>query len=194
MDVTNYYITTLTKAFTKIGPIVGFIVIGYFIFVKLPFLFFLRNMKKSKESLQDQNPVKSDAKEPTYSVEDYEKFVQRKKRLEGEKSEPLKLAEAPKKKTEEKKKEEPKREEKKKEPPKDQPKKNTSSDPVAEALFEIKPGVAFTKEDLKKKYHELLKMNHPDKVAALSPDFKNLADKKTKEINSAYTRLLKRAA
>jgi hypothetical protein len=152
MEVSQYYVTTLTNAFMKIGPLIAFLVIGYFIFVKLPFLFFLNNMKKTKEKLKEE-----ELKRPPIPV--------------------VKPIEAS-----SKKKEAPK-----KEPPR------ARSEASAENLFEIETGKALTKEELKKKYHELLKMNHPDKVAALSPEFRALADKRTKEINEAYRKLLKRA-
>ncbi len=60
----------------------------------------------------------------------------------------------------------------------------------AEDLFGISQGEKMTKDDLKKRYRDLLKMNHPDKVASLSPEFKDLAHKKTKEINDAYELLM----
>lgn len=63
-----------------------------------------------------------------------------------------------------------------------------------EAVFNLRPGETFTKGELKKRYHELLKGCHPDKVAALDPEFKKLADKRTKDINMAYEKLKSRAA
>ncbi len=35
-------------------------------------------------------------------------------------------------------------------------------------------------------YHLLARMSHPDKVAGLAPEYQEIADKKTKEINAAY--------
>ena len=64
----------------------------------------------------------------------------------------------------------------------------------AEAVFDLKPGETITKGELKKRYYELLKGCHPDKVAALDPEFKKLADKRTKDINMAYEKLKSRAA
>jgi DnaJ like chaperone protein len=89
---------------------------------------------------------------------------------------------------------EPKREEKKEQhqaPPK---KPSPAPGFSPEAVFNLKPGETFTKGELKKRYHELLKGCHPDKVAALDPEFKKLADKRTKDINMAYEKLKSRAA
>jgi DnaJ like chaperone protein len=47
---------------------------------------------------------------------------------------------------------------------------------------------------LKKRYFELLKQNHPDRVASMGPDFKKLAENNTKEINKAFETLKKKAA
>jgi hypothetical protein len=173
--VANYYINTLTTALGKIGPLVAFIVVGYFIFFKLPFLFFLRNMKKSKEELGIPKEVVPQRTKEGHSIQEYEKFVQRKKRIEAprekeERKENLRL-EAPGTRSR----------------PRDE-------DERARELFELKVGEVFSKEELRKKYRDLLKANHPDKVASLSPEFRALADKRTKDINSAYERLLKRAA
>ena len=64
----------------------------------------------------------------------------------------------------------------------------------SELLFDLKPGQILNKKFLKKRYHDLLKENHPDKVDMLGSDFKTLAEKKTKEINSAYEELKKKAS
>ena len=40
--------------------------------------------------------------------------------------------------------------------------------------------------EVRKAYIKLIKENHPDKVQNLSADFRDLAEKKTKEINKAY--------
>ncbi len=75
-------------------------------------------------------------------------------------------------------------------PKKAAPPRNTP----AEEIFEIPVGHVLNKSELKKRYFELLKMNHPDKVASLGNDFKVLAEKKTKAINSAYDELKKKAS
>jgi hypothetical protein len=143
MNAVEYYTTTLTTAFSKIGPVIIFGIIGYFLFFKLPFLLILRNMKKAKAEIKVK-AVKASKKE---SLE------KRKEVLET-------------------------------------PKESLSP----EELFDLKVGQKFTKEELRKKYHDLIRMNHPDKVANLSQDFKVLADKKTKSINEAYSQLMKRAS
>ena len=74
------------------------------------------------------------------------------------------------------------------------PKKAAPKHSNAEEIFEIPEGQVLNKSELKKRYFELLKMNHPDKVASLGNDFKVLAEKKTKAINSAYDELKKKAS
>lgn len=160
MEYSQYVVTTLTKGVGKIGPIVITIVVGYFLFIKLPFLFFRKGLKDSKENLPQGNFQKVEA---------------------PPKEEP-KIKEEPKKPREEKKKEPPKK--------KEEPKPKTVTD---EEIFGLRPGEKFTQDELKKRYRELLKGTHPDKVAALDPDFKKLADKKTKEINTAYEKLKSKA-
>jgi hypothetical protein len=49
-----------------------------------------------------------------------------------------------------------------------------------------------TKEEVVAAYRNLVKMNHPDKVATLDPEFRTLAEKRMKEINAAYRTLIKR--
>jgi hypothetical protein len=48
----------------------------------------------------------------------------------------------------------------------------------------------FSEEGLKKAYREAIKMNHPDKVAGLAVEFKMLAEKRTRLINLAYSKLV----
>ena len=49
---------------------------------------------------------------------------------------------------------------------------------------------SLNKSVLKKSYHSMMTMYHPDKVNTLADDFKELAEKKTKEINEKYYLLL----
>lgn len=187
MDVSTYYITTLTNAAMKLGPIIAFVVVGYFIFFKLPLLFFLRNMGITKKEFE-QRPQDF---QKDYSVENYKDFQRR-----------MKLMGPPK----ETKKEEPKKEEAKKERPnqeqrqerrqerRQEAKKNPSAEPSPERIFSIATGERLTKEELKKRYHELLRQNHPDRVASMGEEFKKLAEKNTKEINKAYDKLKNKAA
>ena len=58
-----------------------------------------------------------------------------------------------------------------------------------EEIFNIKGGQVFSESELKKRYFELLKQNHPDRVASMGEDFKKLAEKNTKDINDAYEKL-----
>lgn len=180
MDVSTYYITTLTTAVTKIGPVVAFIVVGYFIFIKMPFLFFLSSMKSNRHSFPLQDHLDFDQSAKDQLKQNEQDFQQRMKTLQEPKIQ----------KTEKTEKKEEKREEKKKEVPK----KPKPQDFSAENVFELRPNQTYTKEELKKKYHHLLKLNHPDKVASLGAEFKSLAEKKTKEINSAYNKLKSKAA
>ena len=50
-------------------------------------------------------------------------------------------------------------------------------------LFGLSEG--YTESDLKRAYSQLIRKNHPDKVAALDDDFRLLAEKKAKRINFA---------
>jgi DnaJ like chaperone protein len=48
-----------------------------------------------------------------------------------------------------------------------------------------------TEEEIKSKYRELVKKYHPDKVSHLGVEFKELAERKFKEISAAYERIRK---
>lgn len=174
MDIAQYYVTTLTTAATKIGPILILLVVGYFVFIKLPFLFLVKVNKdhKAKEAARKSPAaeLKSAEEKIKISAPNYE--------------ERLKMA------REEKQRNQKRREDTKVETPK----KTYAKLSPAEELFEISPGEALTRSELKKRYHELLRQNHPDKVASLGNDFKRLAEKKTKDINSAYEELKKKAS
>ncbi|WPU66872.1 J domain-containing protein [Peredibacter starrii] len=191
MDPVQYYTTTLINAATKLGPILAFLIGGYFIFFKLPFLFLLRNMNITKKEFDNQPP--SDLLPKDYSVKNYEDFQRRMKLLKT--PEPKK--EEPKKK-EQPKQERPKQESTKQERPKQEqkrpeaPPKRPAPSKTPEEILNLKPG--FTKAELKKNYYDLLRQNHPDKVASMGADFKKLADQNTKEINQAYEKLKNKAA
>lgn len=47
-----------------------------------------------------------------------------------------------------------------------------------------------TTDEIRRSYKTLMSQYHPDKVAALGDDLKALAERKTKEINSAYQRAM----
>lgn len=183
MEPVEYYIKTLTAAFKTIGPLVAFIVGGYFIFVKMPFLLFRKSMDEQKKKVAEEN--KDVLKVEKYTVEDYKKFQSTMKQLNGKPEEPKK--EQPK----QEKKEEPKKEQPKKERPAPRPSPAAKS---PEEVFNLKPGESLTQSDLKKRYIELIKQNHPDRVASMGQDFKKLAENNTKEINKAFEALKKKAS
>jgi DnaJ like chaperone protein len=46
-----------------------------------------------------------------------------------------------------------------------------------------------SKEEIKAAYHRVAQQYHPDKVATLAPEFRELAERRMKEINAAYDQL-----
>jgi len=54
-------------------------------------------------------------------------------------------------------------------------------------LLGLEPG--FTPRELVTAYRAAIKLNHPDKVAALADEFKTLAEARTRLINEAYSKL-----
>lgn len=201
MDPSNYYITTLTNAFKTLAPYIAFLVGGWFIFIKMPFLFLKKSMDEQKKKLEEDNK-KPELPAEKYSVENYLEF-QRKLRLMNGEKEPEKKKEEPKaeKKTERKQQQYQQQQQQqrareqqssqKKEAPR-RPQEPSIQSP--EEIFNFRPNETFTKSELKKRYFELLKQNHPDRVASMGPDFKKLAEKNTKEINKAYDRLKLKAS
>lgn len=185
MEPSQYYITTLTNAAVKLGPWVGYIIVGYFLFFKLPFLLALRNMRAGKQNLQvDETPKLDQTYKKDTSVEDYKDF-QRRMKIEERKASPKQ------EKAQEQKKQGPRAETKQQSA---QARKPELKMVTPEQIFELRPGEVLTKEELRKRYHELLRMNHPDKVASMGPEFKKLAEQKTKDINTAYEKLKSKAA
>lgn len=189
MDYGEYVMTTMMKAGTKIVPFVVSVVVGYFVFIKLPFWFFRSTLRDARKAdpefdlpqfpeepkvMRLEEKIKRDAEELN---REHQKFQQQNRKTNSKKEQP--------------KKEEPKREEPKREPAK---RPATEAGQSPEALFELLPGQKFTPSELKSRYHELLKQSHPDRVASMGPDFKKLAEKKTKEINDAYSKLKKKAS
>src|SRR3989304_5709653 len=51
----------------------------------------------------------------------------------------------------------------------------------------VKPGAP--EAEITAAYHRLVQMYHPDKVANMAPEFKELAESRMKEINAAYQEL-----
>lgn len=179
MEFVHYYATTLGNAFNKLLPLFIFLVGGYFIFIRMPFLFFRKSMDHQKKQ-DDQEKKEVPTKD--YTVEDYLEFQRKLKQMNGEIP---RLDSGPKK--EEKKTESREKQEKVKRPAPPQ-------EMTPEKLFGFQENQQITKSELKKRYFELLKQNHPDRVAAMGADFKKLAEKNTKDINTAYEKLKKKAA
>ena len=177
MDPVEYYTTTLINSVKVLSPYVAFLVGGYFVFIKMPFLFLKKSMDDQKKKMGIDS--KEIIHEKKYSVEDYEAFKSRMKLLNGSTSK------------EEPRKEQTKKEEKKKSQPL---KEKKVYGPSPEEILGFKKNEPISKHELKKRYFELIKQNHPDRVASMGSDFKKLADKNTKEINQAYESLKKKAA
>lgn len=193
MDSANYYITTLSTAFTKLLPYFIFLVGGYFVFIRLPFLFFRKSMDSQKKNLEEENKSIQAQDKKVYSIDDYREFQKTMRLINGEKPK-----EGPKKeerKTEQKKNEQQRNEQKRSEKKQEEPKRsNPPSGQTPEEIFSLKPNEVISKAELKKRYFELIKQNHPDRVASMGTDFKKLAEKNTKEINKAYDKLKTKAA
>lgn len=194
MDPVQYYSKTLTNAASNLGPWIIFAIIGYVFFMKLPFSVLLKGLQASrpKEAEEDKGPVIDAKKVDDKFRLDEKTYQERLEEARKEKEKQQKRWEEQKKQQQESRQE--KKQEKKQGKKKDGPKKAPAQPTAAEELFEINAGESLSKSELKKRYHELLKQNHPDKVAALGADFKKLAEKKTKDINSAYDELKKKAS
>lgn len=178
MDYSVYIAKTMVVAFTKIGPVVGFIIMGYFVFIKLPFLFFRRSLKATR-SFEGTPFHASEGFKQDFNFKDYDNFLKRQARIES--GQP---------------KEEQKKEERRKEERKAPPKHEKSRSGVSreEQIFNLEAGERLSKQELKKRYRDLLKQNHPDKVASEGTQLRLRAEIKSKEINSAYEKLKSRAA
>ena len=66
------------------------------------------------------------------------------------------------------------------------PAKKQASSKAYETLG-IAPGA--TMKEIKKAYQALIQKYHPDRVADMGPELKDVAEKRTKEINAAYEEL-----
>lgn len=141
-------------------------------------------MDQQKKKLHEDDNKGLKVVEEKYSVEDYMAFKEKMKALDHKKPEAKK---------EEPKKEKPKTEQKKEAPKKPAPPKAPQA-PTPEEVFQLRPNEILSASELKKRYFELLKQNHPDRVASMGQEFKNLAEKNTKEINKAYEVLKKKAS
>ena len=180
----------------KIIPILVTIVIGYFVFVKLPFLFFrrtLRDVRREREQMDENLPKFPEEPKVMKLEEKIKRDAEELKKEQQKFHQQQKKEQKTEQKTEQKK-EGPRKEQKqdRREPPPKQPAAEAA--PTPESVFELKPGEKFTQDQLKAKHRELIKQSHPDKVASMGPDFRKLAEKKTKEINEAYEKLKKKAS
>jgi DnaJ-class molecular chaperone len=57
-------------------------------------------------------------------------------------------------------------------------------------ILGIRPGA--TLDEVTQAYRQEAQRNHPDKVATMAPEFRELAEKRMKEINAAYQELRNR--
>jgi len=84
------------------------------------------------------------------------------------------------------------------EPSESQSKERTESRPKAKPISQkppheilgVKPGAS--SDEIRQGYHRVAQMYHPDKVANLGPEFKEIAEQKMKQINAAYEELKSR--
>ncbi|WP_133665904.1 DnaJ domain-containing protein [Paraburkholderia sp. BL10I2N1] len=59
-------------------------------------------------------------------------------------------------------------------------------DPIEEACHVLQLNRPFTTEQLRAAYRQRMSQYHPDKVNSLGPEFRELAESKSKEINRAF--------
>lgn len=209
MEIAQYYVTTLTNAAKNIGPIVAGLVVGYFVFIKLPFLFAVKVNKEHKpkqdaepnkgsqldSSLSSGNKIKIDSMSHQERVRSQSHDDQEKQKRKDKEREDERIRQEKKKdEREQARQHQEKKNQKSHEKSKQEKKVDSPVSINAAEIFELRAGESFSKSELKKRYHDLLKQNHPDKVASLGADFKKLAEKKTKDINSAYEELKKKAS
>jgi DnaJ-domain-containing protein 1 len=62
-------------------------------------------------------------------------------------------------------------------------------DPIEEACRVLQLNRPFTTDELRAAYRQQMSQYHPDKVNSLAPEFRELAESKSKEINRAYEML-----
>jgi DnaJ-class molecular chaperone len=71
------------------------------------------------------------------------------------------------------------------------PRRGPGQRPPCEVLG-VREGAS--REEIAEAFRQLAQLYHPDKVAALAPEFQELADRRMKEINAAYRALTHRDA
>lgn len=59
-------------------------------------------------------------------------------------------------------------------------------DPIEDACRVLQLNRPFTAEELRAAYRQMMSQYHPDKVCNLAPEFRELAERKSKEINRAF--------
>ncbi|TCG05359.1 hypothetical protein BZM27_34270 [Paraburkholderia steynii] len=59
-------------------------------------------------------------------------------------------------------------------------------DPIEDACRVLKLTRPFTSDQLRAAYRQRMSQYHPDKVSSLAPEFRELAESKSKEINRAF--------
>jgi DnaJ-class molecular chaperone len=57
-------------------------------------------------------------------------------------------------------------------------------------ILGVNPGA--TLDEITQAYHREAQKNHPDKVATMAPEFRELAERRMKELNAAYNELRNR--
>jgi Pyruvate/2-oxoacid:ferredoxin oxidoreductase gamma subunit len=203
MDPATYYATTLTNAAKNLGPIILYLIAGYLIFIKLPFMLMMKVNKENKPKVEDDfkgpklenkpgfkppqdTKIKLDSMSHTERMQQRAKEIDEQIKRKEKEREEERLRQEKKKAERDNAKAQEEAEKKSKEAAKNAPPLT-----AAAKVFDFKLGEEITKKELKKRYHKLLRENHPDKVAE---DKKTLAEKKTKEINSAYEELEKKAS
>ncbi|CAM2139633.1 Heat shock protein DnaJ domain protein [Pararobbsia alpina] len=65
----------------------------------------------------------------------------------------------------------------------------TREDLIDEACRVLQLKRPFTDDELRTAYRQRMSQYHPDKVASLGPEFRELAEQKSKEINGAFALL-----
>lgn len=184
MDPVQYYVTTLTNAAQKLGPVVLYLVGGYLLFIKLPFVLYYKVLQKPKVDFS-QEEIKPDL--------NFQKEMEEQRRREfNERMKNLGSGQSQKKtdnKQESSQKSSENHSQHKQNGPRPAPKSKMREATPEEIIFKLKAGEVFTAKELKKRYHELLKANHPDKFR--TEHQKESAEAKTKNINDAYQKLKK---
>lgn len=64
---------------------------------------------------------------------------------------------------------------------------SSSSEPSPFEILGVQSGAS--QEEIKSAYQKLVQQYHPDRVAGMGPEIRAVAERRTKEINAAYSRL-----